>query len=190
MEKEDVERLLEEVKNGSIEKYGVLINHFQQQIFRYCYHMLDHTQEAEDAVQDVFLKAYEHLDQYIYSQSFSAWLYRIAYNHCVNVLKRQKMRRLLPFLYHSENDGRNFVEEKIDHYYLNEPLQKVWNKLSSEERNIMILRVLEEKSYEEISELTNKKTTALRKQYERILKKCKRYLNRTGGIINEGQRSV
>lgn len=54
----------------------------------------------------------------------------------------------------------------------------------------MILRALEEKSYEEISELTNKTPATLRKQYQRILKKCKRYINKTGGMINEGQRSV
>lgn len=188
MEKAEIEQLLEEIKRGSIERYEQIIDHFQQPIFTYCYHMLDHRQEAEDAVQEVLLKAYEHLDQYTYSLSFSAWLYKIAFHHCANLLKRRRLARMLPFLYKSEEEGRSYVDDFIDQNYLSEPLQIVWSKLSGEERSILIFRVLEGREYEEISGLMNKQPAALRKQYERTLKKCKRYLDRTGGMIDEAQR--
>ncbi|QDS36623.1 RNA polymerase sigma factor [Brevibacillus brevis] len=187
MEKRDIERLLKEIKSGSLDQYEIIIDHYQQPIFTYCYHMLGHRQDAEDAVQEVLFRAYEHLEQYTYSLSFSAWLYRIAYNHCANVLKRRKLRRLLPFLYISNQDGRNYVEEKIDSDYFGEPLESIWSRLSAEERTLMFLRVMEEKEYEEIAVLMDKKPAALRKQFERLLKKCKRYLPTMEGVAADGQ---
>ncbi|MGG4452763.1 RNA polymerase sigma factor [Brevibacillus porteri] len=190
MEKTEIERLLIEIKAGSLEQYEIIIDHYQQPIFTYCYHMLGHRQDAEDAVQEVLFRAYEHLEQYTYSLSFSAWLYRIAYNHCANVLKRRKLSRVLPFLYNRDQDGRNYVEESIDSNYFGEPIERIWKRLSAEERALIFLRVLEEKEYEEIAELMDKKPAALRKQFERVLKKCKRYLPTMGGVAANGQNSV
>ena len=190
MEKTEIERLLKEIKAGSLGQYEIIIDHYQQPIFTYCYHMLGQRQDAEDAVQEVLFRAYEHLEQYTYSLSFAAWLYRIAYNHCANVLKRRKLSRLLPFLYSRDQDGRNYVEEQIDRDYFGEPLERIWRRLSAEERTLMILRVLEEKEYEEIAALLDKKPAALRKQFERLLKKCQRYFPTAKGVADNEQKFV
>lgn len=190
MDETEIERLLKEIKAGALEQYEVIIDHYQQPIFTYCYHMLGHRQDAEDAVQEVLFRAYERLDQYTYSLSFAAWLYRIAYNHCANLLKRRKLSRLLPYLYNRDQDGRNYVEDQFDRGYFGEPLERIWRRLSAEERTLMILRVLEEKEYEEIASLVDKKPAALRKQFERLLKKCQRYFPTMKGVADNGQKSV
>lgn len=190
MNKIEIEQLLGEIKAGALEQYEVIIDHYQQPIFTYCYHMLGHRQDAEDAVQEVLFRAYERLDQYSYSLSFSAWIYRIAFNHCANVLKRRKLSRFLPFLFNRDEDGRNYVEEQIDRNYLGEPFDRIWKRLTAEERTLMILRVLEEKEYDEIAALLDKKPAALRKQFERALKKCKRFLPAMGGMADDGPKSV
>lgn len=56
MNKVELENLIAEIKNGSLDKFEIIIDHFQQPIFTYCYHMLGHKQEAEDAVQDVLFR--------------------------------------------------------------------------------------------------------------------------------------
>lgn len=153
--------------------------------------MLGHPQEAEDALQEVLLKVFERLDQYTYSLSFSAWLYKIAFHHCSNLLKRKKRARLLPFFPDvQEREGRNNVDEKIDHAYLSEPIHSVLCKLGAEERHIVIMRVLEEREYEEIAALLNKNASTLRKKFERALKKCKRYLQTTEGGTGDAKRFV
>ncbi|ERM19955.1 RNA polymerase sigma factor [Brevibacillus laterosporus] len=190
MDKVELENLIVEIKNGSLDKFEIIIDHFQQPIFTYCYHMLGHKQEAEDAVQDVLFRAYKNLDRYTYSLSFSAWLYKIAYNYCAKQMRRRKLNRLLPFFYNRDQEGRNYVEEEIDHHYLGEPLSSIWRRLSTEERTLLILRVLEEKDYKEIAELMNKNPATLRKQFERALKKCKYYFVKKGGMLDEGQRSI
>ncbi|MGK5508390.1 RNA polymerase sigma factor [Brevibacillus formosus] len=191
MEKEEIEHLIAEIKSGSLEQFEIIIDQFQQPLFRYCYHMLGHPQEAEDAVQEVLFKAYKHLDQFTYSLSFSAWLYKIAFHHCASLLKRKKLARLLPFIpYTSADEGRDDIEEKIAQTYISEPLHTALSKLSTEERHIVIMRVLEEKEYEEIAVLLDKKAATLRKKFERALKKCKHHIQESGGIAGEARRFI
>ncbi|MGC5327566.1 RNA polymerase sigma factor [Brevibacillus sp. SYSU BS000544] len=187
MDNDTMEHLIEAVKSGDLEKFGVVIEALQQPIFTYCYHMLGHKQEAEDAVQEVLLKVYEKIDKYTKSVSFSAWVYKIAYHHCINLIKRKKLSRIITFLRTgtqtvSENEG----EANVDSKHLSEPLHRALANLSPEERSLVILRVLEERGYEELSLLFNKKPATLRKQYERAIKKCKIYLvTQKGGNVDE-----
>lgn len=182
MDKRQIEQMIKEVKAGSIEAFGIVIDALQKPLFLYCYHMLGQRQEAEDAVQEVFLKAYEQIDKYRNSVSFSAWVYKIAYHHCLNLLNRRKLHRMATFwragmpLY-SQNEG----EARLDSEHLSQPLHRALSKLSVKERNILILRVLEEKGYEELSLLLNEKPTTLRKRFERALRKCKSHLQVQGG---------
>jgi RNA polymerase sigma-70 factor, ECF subfamily len=193
LDKDQIERVIEEIKSsGSLEMFGDIIEALQQPIFTYCYHMLGHRQEAEDAVQEVFIKAYEHIDKYTKSVSFSAWVYKIAYHHCLNLINRRKLYRMVPFLKRgmaavSQNEG----EIRVDHEQVSYPLHQAMSRLSAEDRNLIILRVIEEKGYEELSVLLNKKPATLRKQYERALRKCKHYLQlQKGGEVNEAYKAI
>lgn len=187
MDKTEIEQVIREVKAGNLEKFGVIIDALQKRLFLYCYHMLGHRQEAEDAVQEVFLKAYEQLDQYRDSVSFSAWVYKIAYHHCLNATKRSKLSRMITFLKTgSPTVSHNEGEARVDRDYVSKPLHQALSKLSVKERNILILRVIEEKSYEELSVLLNEKPATLRKQYERAVTKCKSHLGmQKGGDLHD-----
>ncbi|CAI8938273.1 hypothetical protein EMIT07CA2_40541 [Brevibacillus sp. IT-7CA2] len=74
MDHNEMEQALKEVKAGDIDQFGLIIDAMQKPLFVYCYHMLGHRQEAEDAVQEVFLKAFEQLYSYRHTVSFSACL--------------------------------------------------------------------------------------------------------------------
>ncbi|WP_103104327.1 RNA polymerase sigma factor [Brevibacillus reuszeri] len=152
MEKKELEQAIKEVKAGDIDQFGVIIDIMQKPLFVYCYHMLGHRQEAEDAVQEVFLKAYEQIDSYRSVVSFSAWLYKIAYHHCLNLLKRARLGRIVTFWKTGiPTFSRHEGEERIDREYLNNPLHLALLKLSASERNLIILRVVEDKGYDELS---------------------------------------
>ncbi|MGG1663010.1 RNA polymerase sigma factor [Brevibacillus sp. NRS-1366] len=177
MDKNEIEQAIKEVKAGDIDQFGIIIDAMQKPLFVYCYHMLGHRQEAEDAVQEVFLKAYEQIESYRQEVSFSAWMYKIAYHHCLNLLNRAKLGRVVTFLKAGlPTVSRHEGEERIDREYLSNPLHLALSKLSASERNLIILRVVEERGYDELSLLFHKKPAALRKQYERALKKCKSHM--------------
>ncbi|MED1875141.1 RNA polymerase sigma factor [Brevibacillus borstelensis] len=193
MDKEQIERLVVEIKaSGSLEGFGMVIEQLQQPIFTYCYHMLGHRQEAEDAVQEVFIKAYENLEKYTEVVSFSAWVYKIAYHHCLNLIKRKRIFRLVPFLNNRvPADDREEGAARVDQGQLSAPLHRALSTLSPEERNLILLRVIEEKGYEELSVLFQEKPATLRKRYERAMKKCKnQLLSQKGGEMSEAFRLI
>ncbi len=181
-----IETAVQNVKSGRTEEFESIIEHFQQPLFRYCYHMLGNIHEAEDAVQESFLSAYEKIGCFQSSLSFSAWLYKITYHHCINRINRRNRIRFIPFLERPET-GDHGLESDLEGNELGKTLAKALERISPSERSVLILRALEEKSFEEIGNALGIKPAAARKRYERARKKAKTILaGKQGGIFNEG----
>lgn len=181
-----IETAVQGVKNGEAKLFEIIIENFQQKLFHYCYHMLGNIQEAEDAVQESFIKAFEKIESYSSSISFSAWLYKIANNHCLNIIRRKRLLSFVPFI---ENIGIGItgIETKLEEGEPGQALVNALKKISPTDKSILILRALEEKSFEEISSVLGIKPATLRKKYERARKKLKSLLvYKQGGIVNEG----
>lgn len=84
---------IEEANENGIE---ALLKEYHQQIYLYCYNILRKPHDAEDAVQEVFLKAYQS-SKLMEINNYSAWLYKIAYNHCLNKIRRKALIEFIPF---------------------------------------------------------------------------------------------
>jgi len=171
----DEDELIRAIQGGEQELYAVVIRKYQQQLYVYCYHLLMQREEAEDALQDVFLKGYEKLNLYKPGASFSAWLYKIAYHHCVNLLHKRRRTELLhmllkPLRNHSVDDGYAFARRKEVRALSVSSLQR----LSPLERSLIVLRVVEGRSYEEIGRMYSYSQAALRKKVERAKSKLKK----------------
>ena len=170
---EHIESIVQKVQAGDKEQYRLLVIQFQRQIHIYCYHMLSDEADAEDAVQEIFLKAYRGIQTYKPKISFSAWLYKIAHHQCLNMLKsRQRKKGLMAFLkqeskYSHSIHSSNFVEE-------------VLAPLSADDRQLLILKTVEEHSFADISEIMNISQANLRKKFERLKKKIHSSRNRKG----------
>lgn len=165
---------------GNVDEYACLVQRFQAPIFRYCYHMLGHREEAEDASQEVFWKAYRHLKTYKPNVPFAAWLYKIAYHHCIDVLRKRKLSTFLPLLFRNEKQ-HSPVDQHIEDVYFSEAVYLSMMKLSSEERTLLILRGVEEKPFDEISMILKKNAASLRKKYERTAAKFRLYYSQAKG---------
>ena len=182
---DDICVIINLVKKGQKEEYSKLVDIFQQRIFKYCFYMLGQKEEAEDAVQEVFLKAYKNIYNYKNSSNFSAWLYKIAHNYCVNKLKRRKIIKFLPI-----NLDRfvlnTSLSSGIENKELNRKLKEALEQLSAVERSIILMRIIEEKRYKEIAELLNYNPATLRKKYQRACKKLQNILLETKGVSENG----
>lgn len=77
----------EQALADAIELYG-------QPLLRYCHHILCDYHEAQDAVQTTFIKAYDNRSRFRAGSSLSAWLYRLAYTTCIDMLRRRKFQLL------------------------------------------------------------------------------------------------
>ncbi len=89
--------LLERVAAGDVESFGVLVRRHERRLFRLCERMLHDPEEARDAAQEVFLKAFRKAGSYRPRGKVYTWLYRIAVNHCLNLLRRRRLAQFLSF---------------------------------------------------------------------------------------------
>src|SRR5258708_34131247 len=76
---------------GDAEAWGELYRGFAPGIFRFCRRAMPTREDAEDATMEVFMKLRDKLGQYDMTRSFSAWLYKMAANHCWDMLRRRKV---------------------------------------------------------------------------------------------------
>lgn len=174
MDDSELRQMIADVLEGDIDKFENIVQHYQKPIFRYCYHMLGSDTEAEDSGQEVFLKAFRNLTKYSQDVPFGAWLYKIAYNHCIDVIRKRKLARYLPFFYRDEKENKP-IDLQIEANYFNEFVHRALSRLTTEERNLLIFRCVEDKSYEEISLILNQSSANLRKKYGRSAAKFRKY---------------
>ncbi|KAI7263955.1 hypothetical protein KC345_g8984, partial [Hortaea werneckii] len=158
------------VQEGERELFSYIVDVYQQPVYRYCCRMLGNRQDAEDAedaVQDVLVKAYQSIRGYKPTVSFQAWLYRIACNHCLNLLRRRRMQGHFLRLFRPETAVAG-PEQKLEECLYSPVLAAALGRLSPEERNLLVLRVFEEQTFLEISAILNISPNALHKRMERI----------------------
>jgi RNA polymerase sigma-70 factor (ECF subfamily) len=165
-----------------------IIDEYGQKIYKYCYGMLRNKQEAEDATQEVFIKAYKSSELRDIA-NVSSWLYKVAYNHCLNVIKRNRLISFLPIKEEMKVDSSTQLTDSSENGF-SEMITNVMLKLSAQNRAVLILRVVEEKSYEEIATIVNKKPDAVRKQFERVKKKVKNYIEIEKGVLTSEEASI
>lgn len=162
---------------GNSDALVPVIRSYQQQLYVYCCRMLGNEQDAEDAVQDIFIKAYRSITSYRPSVSFNAWLYKIAYNHCLNLLRRHRLFGTsvlsVPRQPYAESAESSALKD-----VLSEPLTRALARLSPEDRAILLLHVFHERNYREIGEITGKSPESIRKKLDRVKRKVKALLNR------------
>ena len=135
---------------------------YENTLYRAALAILREPQEAQDAVQITFCKAWERRTR-CRTGALPAWLYRMAYTTCVDILRQRKRWRPLP----PAPEGTDYIGPE---------LRTALQALSPEERGLVFGRVMEGRSYEELSVIYGKSAATLRKRYERARKKLARLL--------------
>jgi RNA polymerase sigma factor, sigma-70 family len=147
---------------GGEDELKETVTRYGAKLLRYATAILCDFQEAEDIVQEVFLAAYQGRATFD-GRYLSAWLHKIAYHHCLNRLKQKK--RFATFSLR-ENMVAPEAEDGLSAATLS-----ALQKLKPQERTLIVLRIMEDYSYDELSRLMGVQPAALRKQYERAKRK-------------------
>ncbi|GGF96916.1 RNA polymerase sigma factor [Paenibacillus albidus] len=175
-----IDEAVDKVRTGDREAFRTIIHVFERQIYTYCYYILKSREEAEDAVQDVFVKVYKELGRYEKKVSFSAWLYKVAYHHCLDQIRKRKRRIRLLSLY-KQQQPRAYMDPGLEN-----PVESLFmDQLTPEESNLLILKVVEQYSFEEMGQIMECKPASLRKKYERLRKKLVQQRTNEGGRSHE-----
>ena len=160
----DIEnKLIEKAKNGNQEAFGQLIFNYEQKIYAIAFKVFKNETDAYDVAQEICIKLFQKLDQFRFESSFSTWLYRIATNTAIDEYRKQKRKSTHESSYDepvdSDNDSVSLqIKDESDTpeeaYLRKEKIKYVWdalNEITEDHRSIIILKDIEQKSYEEIS---------------------------------------
>ncbi|QGQ99439.1 sigma-70 family RNA polymerase sigma factor [Paenibacillus psychroresistens] len=181
----EIEELINKVRQGDSAAFEGIIRLFEQKIYTYCYFLLGDRQEAEDAAQDTFFKTFQIIGTYDTKGSFTAWLYKIAENHCRNLLKRKrKWMHLLP-LFRPESQAKS--AELIFSEQMGTEMPYWFSGLTIAEKKMLVLRIEEDYSFEEIARILEISTATARKRFERLKKKLRSKNKLKEGIIRHEQ---
>ena len=88
---DDVNRWVELARNGDPQAFTQLVEHFQNPVYNLCYRMLNNAEDAEDAAQETFLRAYRNLRRFDSSRPFATWLLSIAAHYCIDQIRKRRM---------------------------------------------------------------------------------------------------
>ena len=147
--------LVARAKAGDAEAWGDLYREYAPAIFRFCRRALPTREDAEDATTEIFMKIREKLDQYDATRPFSAWLYRVAANHCWDTLRRRKIRQdketddleTVPLEHPDPNQLDQLIERRTS-----EEVRKALDKVGSRARMALVMRYYSDMSYDEIAD--------------------------------------
>lgn len=167
--------LVKRAKQGDSEAFGRIYDLFAQRIFRYIRLKVQNQSEAEDMLQDVFVKAYRGLDRLkMEDLNFSAWLYRVAGN-TINDYFRKKYRSPEPAALDETFDvpSSQSLQKDIEIGSEMETVRAAFGQLPDLYRQVLELRFIQEFSLEEIARILDKSNLSVRLLQFRALKKIK-----------------
>ena len=168
-------------QSGEGESFAPLVDAYQRRIFSIVFHLVRRRNDVEDIVQEIFMKAFVAIGSYNSQSSFGTWLSRIAVNHCYDYLRRQRSSKVTYFWEMSEEgqrrveshsqspeDGRLDSEEKLA---VGDLANKLLARAPTEDRVILTLKEIEDKSVEEISGILGLKLSTVKVRLHRARKR-------------------
>ncbi len=149
------EELAREVQAGDQHAFASLMGRYETRLTRYGKRYLACDEDIEDVVQEVFLKTYQNIQSYNVSYRFSPWIYRIAHNAFVNVLRKQTHRTFGFFDFDTFISPRLFDEphEESENAQLRTIIDTHLAQLKPKYREVLVLHYFEDMSYEEIADV-------------------------------------
>ena len=157
--------------------FNLIVRKYQERVYWHIRKMVLCHEDADDLVQDVFVKAWKGLNNFREDSQLFTWLYRIATNETLTFLKKKQKNQVLP-LGDAEYHLGNMLES--DEYFNGDAvqlkLQKALLTLPEKQRLVFNMRYFEDLKYEEISEIVGTSVGALKASYHYAVQKVEKYL--------------
>lgn len=139
--------------------FVLIVNRYKNKLYNYIRRITNiDAEEAEDILQEVFIKVYLNLNDFDMDFKFSSWIYRIAHNQVISHYRKTKARPQGYMIELEENAMNNMASDldivmETDKVILKTNIQKILNNIDKKYREVLILKFFEEKSYSEISDI-------------------------------------
>lgn len=183
---EQEQRWLELARKGDQQAFCRLVDAYQRPVISLTYRMLGTVEEAEDAAQETFLRAWSRLHQYNPEHKFSTWIFSIANHHCIDRLRKRRVSVVsledTPVAFSVQGDDDRPEESLIGAESAQE-MQALVELLPPEYRTPLVLRYWQECSYQEIAEVMDLSLPAVKSRLFRARQKLAEEYERSQAAI-------
>ncbi len=181
-EEESVRR----VQKGDREAFGSLVESHERRVRSLVFHLVRRRDEVEDITQEIFIKAYRGIRSYNFESSFATWLSRIAVNHCYDYLRKEQKARVSYYWQMPEEASQRFDERPDsaetlsaeDRLAVRDLAQKLLDRASADDRIILVLREIEDRSMEDIAGILKLRVNTVKVRLHRARKRMLEDLKR------------
>jgi RNA polymerase sigma-70 factor (ECF subfamily) len=156
------EQLIARFQLGDVQAFDILVRRYKDQLLNFIYRFVGNRSDAEDIVQETFLRVYKNKHYYKEIAKFSTWVYTIAGNLAKTELRRRKRHKIFSvsnFINEERDydipDKEHSPEKKVDSSIQETIIQKAIEKLPIKFKEVIILRDIQGFAYEEISQILN-----------------------------------
>lgn len=176
-------RLIDSAVRGDHEAFGRIVDTYKTAVYNLAYRMLRNGSDAEDAAQEIFLRAYTKLATYDRERKFSTWLLSIASNYCIDVLRRRRavMVDLEEVAFGLPSDAPG-PERSALYQEHREAVARAINKLPETYRMVTVLRYYHDCSYEEIERITGLSEATVKTRLFRARRQLEELLDAEGAL--------
>ena len=187
MKLQEVEKLNDEDVMNFVfrdkELFGVLIRRYEARLIKYVGRITGGNRESvEDIVQNIFIKAYVHLNSFKKGEQFGSWLYGIAHNECIDNWRKYRKHNVTISLEANEEllvvlASDEDIEQAMMDKHTKESVKNSLEKLPLKFREVLVLKYLEDKNYEEIGYILKKPSSTVGTLLRRAKVRFKNILN-------------
>ena len=178
---------IDRVINGDTGAFAFLVEKYQNMVFTLANKILSNKEDAEDAAQETFVKCYRALNRYNAQAAFSTWLYKITYNHSIDILK-SKNKKWHTTEWKSDLEPemipQHSFDEKIDLKEIQLLLKEAIHRLSPDEQVIVTLYYYEDLPLKDIAEIIGIRENNVKIKLFRIRSKLLEILKSKNEIIS------
>lgn len=159
--------------------YTKIVRKYQEKLYWHIRRMVVNHDDANDVLQNTFIKIWNYLDNFREEANLYTWMYRIATNETLTFLDKEKRRASLSLSDHESSLANKLQSEKgFDANKLEWKLQQAIQSLPEKQRTVFLLRYYDEMPYEQMSAALETSTGALKASYHHAVKKVEEFLKR------------
>lgn len=170
--------LIQAARDGHEDAFQQIVVTHSAAVFAHAYRMTGNEQDAEEVVQDTFLRAYRQLARFDGRATLRTWLYRIASNRAIDLLRARKRRDVVEPLeeQHSEPASKPGQDAALNNRAIRQKLLQALDQLSGDERTAFVLRHFEHSSIAHIAQALNIRPNAAKNTVFRAVSKLRKLL--------------
>lgn len=165
-------KLIKNCQSGQLECFTEIYRYYFDAIYRFIYYRTLHRETAEDLTSQTFFKALDNIGKYHANKgSFSSWIYQIARNSVIDHYRTHKTETDIDTVFdlHTDDD----IEKDLTNKQRVEQVTSLLNRLKPEQKEIVVMRLWDQLSYKEISEITGRSIAGCKMTFSRTVLKLR-----------------